>query len=263
MKKFLTGLVIGFLIPVIIIYFFHDSLFHSEHLSAIDKHLIDTIVKNEVSKNDTKAAAPDLLLDLLEQSNGANRFDQGEFERAVGLMQADGREQEVVDILEEIIRNNPKDEEATSMLANFLYIKLRKTKPEEGKKANLECVQKFPTNALCNGNLTNIFFDTPRASEFFDLCLKNSPNNSICLSNHANWYFKKFKFQEAYDTFKFLESILDSDAAGSISIDPKYLFQGIAESAQAINKKREARDYYDKACGLGLESSCHKLEKLE
>lgn len=260
MKKFLSGLVVGCLIPVVGIYFFHDSLFHSEHLSTLDKHLIDAVIKNESIKKTKDIPNADLVLDLLEGSNsGANRFDQGEYERAVGLMQADGREEEVVDILEEIIKNNPKDEEATSMLANFLFIK----KFEKGTNANLECIQKFPNNALCNGNLTNIFFDSPRASEFFDICLKNSPHNSICLSNRANWYFKKFKFQEAYDTFKFLESILDSDAAGSISIDPKYVFQGIADSAKEINKKKEARDYYDKACGLGLESSCHKLEKLE
>lgn len=266
MKNFFIGLIVGILVPVSVIYFFHDQIFHTEHLSNLDKELINTIIKNESLKNqETSLPTANNSTVHLNSATGANAFDQGIYERAVSLMQVEGSEAEVIEILEEIINNNPNDEQATSTLSNFLFMKFFGVKEKKDLviSSNLDCIKKFPNNALCNGNLTNIFFDTPRAKEFFDKCLENSPNNSICLSNRGNWYLKKYKYKEAYDAFKFLESILDSDEAGSISIDPKYLFQSIADSAKELNMKKEARNYYDKACGLGLEGACHKLEKLE
>ncbi len=251
MKSFSLGLVVGIIISSVTFYFFDDVIHHShEPVSTKDKALIDAVIAQNSIKSEVQEAKEEAAID--ESINSL-------FNRATSLMGNRANENEVVSLLEEALSKDPKSEKILTNLSNYL---LSIERAEEAKNLLISCVELYPSNELCNGNLTNVFFNTPEAQSYFDLCLKNTPRNALCKYNLAGFQFMKHDYKNSYETFKELESHLDADEGG-IQFAKEDIYLNLGLNARELGKKKEARNYFDKACSLGQERSCTELESTK
>ncbi|EQC44662.1 lipopolysaccharide assembly protein LapB [Bacteriovorax sp. Seq25_V] len=248
MKSFSLGLAAGIILTSTLFFFFGEEIHHGhEPVSSKDKALIDAVIAQNSIPNKVVEAKEEAAVD--ESINNL-------FNRATALMPDRANENEIVSLLEEALAKDPKSEKILTNLSNYL---LSVDRAEEAKNLLISCVSLYPTNQLCNGNLTNVFFNTPEAMKYFDLCLKNTPNNALCKYNLAGFQFMKHDYKKSYASFKELEGYLDSDEGG-IQFAREDIYLNIGLNARELGLKKEARSYLDKACSLGQERACTELE---
>lgn len=282
MKSFWSGIAIALTVCGITFYLYHLKNSPIEIITDEEKNTISNIILQESSKKLLAAKditpAQEITNDVENKAEyendeiGDGHDHQKEFgvkneddieytlAKVASYLRSDANDEEVVRLLEDILNIDPKNEKALTYISNF-YSARRNT--QKAKIYLEKCISLYTENELCNGNLSNLYFESKEAKKYIDQCLKNTPNNFICIFNQATFEYNIGEFGKSYRSYKFLESNLDTDSYGIAKINTELIYFGVAKSAKAINKMSEAREYFERACGLSHEQSCIEFKKIK
>lgn len=161
--------------------------------------------------------------------------------------------QEIVDLYEEVLRSEPDHEKALEYYSNYLILQ---QELDLALPIMKKCLEKYPKNELCNGNLLNYYLSKNQMKDLeksITNCLSNLPDSLMCLFNQGQYYLSTHQYKKSLEVFQ----RIDRDKHNStVSYTNGAIAVGIAQSYEGLKNKAKAKDYHAISCHEGNEYSC-------
>ena len=166
---------------------------------------------------------------------------------------------EIVDLYEDLLKLDPKNERAYEMYGNFLM------NHQEFETAGIilqKCIDKFPSNSFCHHNMTNFHLfkgDNKNLQNSIKKCLSIDANNIGCLFNKAMFLLQSKKYALAIEIFQNIE---DGEHGTSITFTDGAISGNIALCYEGLEEFDKALEFHKIACSQNNKYSCQRLNEI-